>query len=49
MNDGVTGVIAALAADDDVRLAGQDVDDFAFAFIAPLRADQNRVRHALQR
>ena len=45
MNDGVAGVVAALAADDDVRLRGQDVDDFAFPFIAPLRADQNCVRH----
>ncbi len=48
MNDGVAGVVSALAADDDVRLAGEDVDDFAFAFIAPLRADQNCVRHELK-
>ena len=45
VNDGVAGVIAALAADHDVGVAGQDVDDFALAFIAPLRADQNRVCH----
>ena len=25
--------------------AGQDIDDFAFAFIAPLRADQDRICH----
>ena len=48
MNDGVAGVIAALAADDDVGVAGQDIDDLAFSFIAPLRADQNRICHALQ-
>ena len=47
MNDGVAGVVPALAADDDVRLGGEHVDDFAFAFIAPLRADQNCVRHNL--
>ena len=45
VNDGVAGVISALAANDDVRRAGEDVDDFAFAFVAPLRADQNCVRH----
>ena len=45
MNDGVAGVVAALTADDDVGVSGQDIDDFAFAFIAPLRADQYRVCH----
>ena len=45
MNDGVAGVVAALAADDDVGLLGQNVDDLAFAFVAPLGADQNCVRH----
>jgi len=35
----VTGVVAALSADDNVRLLGQDIDDFAFALIAPLGAD----------
>ena len=37
--DRVAGVVAALRADHDVRLFGQHVDDFAFAFIAPLGAD----------
>jgi len=32
----VAGVIAALRADDDIRLLGEHVNDFAFAFIAPL-------------
>ena len=45
VNDGVTGVVAALTADDDIGVPGKDVDDFAFAFIAPLRADQYRVCH----
>ena len=43
--DRVPGVVAALRAHDDVRLLGQHVDDFAFAFIAPLGADQNRIGH----
>ena len=37
--DGMPGVVAALGADNDVRLVGQDIDDFAFAFVAPLGAD----------
>ena len=45
MNDGVAGVISALAADDDVRLVGEHIDDLAFAFVAPLGPDENGVRH----
>ena len=45
VNDGVPGVVAALTADDDIGVPGKDVDDFALAFIAPLRADQYRVCH----
>src|SRR2546423_1152591 len=45
MNDSVAGVIPALAPDHDVRLGGKHIDDFAFAFVAPLRADENGVRH----
>ncbi len=45
MMDRVAGVVAALRADDHVRLLGQHVNDLAFAFIAPLGADQNRIRH----
>jgi hypothetical protein len=35
----MAGVIAALGSDHDIRLFGEDVNDFAFAFIAPLGAD----------
>ncbi len=41
--DGVAGVVAALRADDDVGLLGEDVDDLSFSFIAPLGADENGV------
>ena len=41
--DRVTGVVAALGADHDVRLFGQDIDDFAFAFVTPLGAHKNCV------
>ena len=44
-NDGVPCVIASLAADDDVGLFGEKIDDFAFAFIAPLGADEDCVCH----
>ena len=35
---GVAGVVAALIAGHDVEALGEQVDDFAFAFVAPLRA-----------
>ncbi len=47
LDDGVAGVVAALAADHDVSVAGQNVDDLAFTFIAPLRADQDRICHRI--
>ena len=39
VNDGVTSVVTALTAHDDVGVRGQDIDDFSFPFITPLRAD----------
>src|SRR6478672_5256470 len=45
VNDCVPGIIAALAADNDVRLRSKHVDNFAFALVAPLHSDQNCVRH----
>jgi len=43
--DRVARVVAALIADNHVGLFGQDVNDFAFAFIAPLGAYENRGSH----
>ena len=39
--DGVTGIVTALRADDDIGFLREDVDDFAFSFIAPLGADKD--------
>jgi hypothetical protein len=39
MNDRVPGIVAALAADNNVSLGSEHIDDFAFSLIAPLRAD----------
>jgi len=39
--DGVAGVRAALVADNPVRALGQDVDEFALPFVAPLGADDH--------
>ena len=47
--DRVAGVVAALSADHHVGLAGEHVDDFAFAFVAPLGADENSVGHSFRR
>ena len=41
----MAGVVSALEADDDIGLLGQPVDDLAFAFVAPLRADNHHVGH----
>jgi hypothetical protein len=37
--DGMSGVVAALVSHHDVKTLGEQVDDLAFAFIAPLGAD----------
>ena len=42
---GVPGVVAALIARDDVEARCQQVDDFAFAFVAPLRAEHCEIHH----
>jgi hypothetical protein len=34
--DRMAGIVAALVAGDAVEFPGEDVDDFAFAFISPL-------------
>ena len=38
-------IMAALKADDDVGLLGEPVDDLALAFVAPLGADHDNIRH----
>ncbi len=39
--------MAALEADHDIGLFGQPIDDLAFAFVAPLRSDDNYIRHSV--
>lgn len=41
--DGVTGVGSAAVAGDKVDVVGEEVDDFAFAFVAPLKTDDTRI------
>jgi hypothetical protein len=43
----VSGVVAAGVADNDIRLLGEHVNDFALALVTPLGADQNCVCHNL--
>ncbi len=43
-HDRVSGVVAALVADDEVGLTGQQVGDLALALVAPLEADESRAR-----
>ena len=44
-DDRVPGVRAALIANDEVVLAGQQVDDLALGFVAPLQTDNASSRH----
>jgi len=39
--DGVPGVIPAVEAGDVISLCGKQIHDFAFAFVAPLRSDDD--------
>ena len=48
IHNGVAGVVASLAADDDIDSSGQDVDDLPFAFISPLGAYKNGVGHGVE-
>jgi len=46
-DDRVAGVVAALEADHEVRLLGEQVDDLALALVAPLGAHDHRAGHAV--
>ncbi len=49
VDDGVTGVVAALKADDHVRLLRQEVRDLALALVTPLGPDDGGHWHVLRR
>ena len=44
----VAGVVSALIAGDDRKVRREQVDDLAFAFIAPLRAENREVHIELR-
>ena len=44
-HDRVAGVRAAVVAADEVGVLGEQVDDLALAFVAPLRADDDGGGH----
>ncbi len=46
-DDGVAGVVAALAADGEVGTLGQEVDDLALALVPPLPADDDDDHQAM--
>jgi hypothetical protein len=45
MNDSMAGVVTPLASHNNIGVGDEDVDDFPLSFVAPLRADQDRVGH----
>jgi len=46
-NDRVAGVVAALKANDHVRLLGEQVGDLSLPLVTPLGADNDDSRHGL--
>jgi hypothetical protein len=42
-DDGVSGIVSALAADNDIGSFGEVIDNFTFAFVAPLEAGDDGV------
>ena len=45
-NQGVAGIGPALKTRDDIIFRGQDIDNFAFAFVSPLQAQEHVNLHA---
>src|SRR5438132_897400 len=45
VDHGVARVGTAMAADNEVRITGEQVDDFALALVAPMPADDRSYRH----
>jgi uncharacterized surface protein with fasciclin (FAS1) repeats len=41
----VAGIVTALEAHDDVGALGEPVDNLALALVAPLRSDDDYIRH----
>ena len=46
--DGVAGVVSALIPRDDREMRRQQIDDLAFAFVAPLRAEHREIHIGLR-
>ncbi len=46
--DFVAGIGAAVPADGEVEFGGEEIDDFAFAFVTPLEADDGDVSELAQ-
>jgi hypothetical protein len=40
--------MAALVAGDEIEFFGEEVDDLALAFVAPLRAQDDEIAHEMQ-
>ena len=48
VDDGMAGVGAAVVADDEIVLIGEEIDDFALGLVAPLQADDTSAGHGGQ-
>ena len=46
-DQGMTGIVPALEANDAIRLLGEKVDDLPFPFISPLASNDDYIRHGI--
>ena len=46
-DESVTGVVAALETDDRLGILCQHIDNLAFAFVSPLRAENHDIGHCI--
>ena len=48
-SNGVAGIVTALIARNDIKVRRENVDNLAFAFVAPLGSDYDDVFHNIQK
>ena len=48
-DDGVAGIVSAGVAGHNGEIVGEHIDNLALAFVAPLRADDDRSSHFAQK
>ena len=42
-NNRMSSIVSTLAAHNNIGITSEDIDNFSFSFIPPLRANKNRI------